>query len=72
MKPWGLKKPNGGYYNISYFSNLIVQELTELDGSKTNGMSSRIASLESENEELRRTVIKICFWFDYDDYYIFR
>ena len=30
----------------------------ELDDSKSNGLSARISSLESENEGLRRTVIK--------------
>ena len=44
-----------------YLSQLIfdikfLQEISELDGPKTNGLASRISTLETENEDLRRSV----------------
>lgn len=33
------------------------REMMELDGSKSNSLTSRMANLEAENEDLRRSVI---------------
>ena len=44
----------------------------EIDDSKSNGLSARIASLESENEELRRTVMNIAIYHMLFIYFYFR